>query len=72
MVVPKIYMGVRLMRLKKSFLKVYPMRMFLIPVFTICFFMQTAQAEQERMEGERTLSIAETRKMLQERLLLQN
>ena len=49
MVVPKIYMGVRLMRLKKSFLKVYPMRMFLIPVFTICFFMQTAQAEQERM-----------------------
>lgn len=30
------------------------------------------QAEQERMEGERTLSIAETRKMLQERLLLQN
>ena len=37
------------MRLKKSFLKVYPMRMFLIPVFTICFFMQTAQAEQERM-----------------------
>ena len=49
MVVPKIYMGVRLMRLKKSFLKVYPMRMFLIPVFSICFFMQTAQAAQERM-----------------------
>ena len=37
------------MRLKKIFLTVYPMRMILIPVFCICFSMQTAQAAQRRL-----------------------
>ena len=37
------------MRLKKHFLKVYPMHMFLIPVFCSCFFMQTVQAAERQM-----------------------
>ena len=45
------------MRLKKLFLKVFPMRMFLIPVFCISFFMQTAQAAQELIPSGRTVGV---------------
>ena len=37
------------MRLKKFFLTVYPMRMILIPVFCICFSIQTVQAAERQM-----------------------
>ena len=45
------------MRLKKLFLKVCPTRIVLIPVFCICFFMQTAQAAQELIPSGRTVGV---------------
>ena len=45
------------MRLKKLFFTVFPMRKVLIPVFCICFSVQTAQAAQELIPSGRTVGI---------------
>ena len=43
--------------MKKLFFTVFPMRKVLIPVFCICFFMQTAQAAQELIPSGRTVGV---------------
>ena len=45
------------MRLKKLFFTVFPMRKVLIPVFCICFSVQTAQAAQELIPSGRTVGV---------------
>ena len=53
----KYKMGVRLMRLKKQFLSVCPLRKFLIPIFCICFSLQTVQAAQMLIPSGRTVGV---------------
>ena len=45
------------MRLKKQFLSVCPLRKFLIPIFCICFSLQTVQAEQMLIPSGRTVGV---------------